>query len=102
VVTEEPRPSYLSKIERGELPPPGEEVICRLDADVLLAALQGSDRLKGLKTWRDFQQLTFHARQYRGNVRLVRSSAEFPRKLGVLALQRPQLPPARVLRRLLG
>lgn len=37
------QPSYLSKIERGELPPPGEEVICRLardldlDADVLLA-----------------------------------------------------------------
>lgn len=37
------QPSYLSKIERGELPPPGEEVICKLaadlglDADVLLA-----------------------------------------------------------------
>ena len=37
------QPSYLSKIERGELPPPGEEVICRLaqdlglDPDVLLA-----------------------------------------------------------------
>ncbi|MFC1695219.1 helix-turn-helix domain-containing protein [Pseudomonadota bacterium] len=37
------QPSYLSKIERDELPPPGEQVICRLaddlglDADVLLA-----------------------------------------------------------------
>ena len=37
------QPSYLSKIERGELPPPGEEVICKLskdlglDADVMLA-----------------------------------------------------------------
>ncbi len=37
------QPSYLSKIERNELPPPGEEVICKLatdlglDADVLLA-----------------------------------------------------------------
>ena len=37
------QPSYLSKIERGELPPPGEKVICKLaeelglDADVLLA-----------------------------------------------------------------
>ena len=37
------QPSYLSKIERGELPPPGEAVICKLaedlglDADVLLA-----------------------------------------------------------------
>lgn len=37
------QPSYLSKIERGELPPPGEEVICKLaadlglDSDVLLA-----------------------------------------------------------------
>ena len=36
-------PSYLSKIERGELPPPGEECILRLakevglDSDVLLA-----------------------------------------------------------------
>lgn len=35
--------SYLSKIERGELSPPGEEVICKLaedlglDADVMLA-----------------------------------------------------------------
>ena len=37
------QPSYLSKIERGELPPPGEEVICKLakdlglDTDVMLA-----------------------------------------------------------------
>ena len=37
------QPSYLSKIERDELPPPGEKVICKLaaeldlDADVLLA-----------------------------------------------------------------
>lgn len=37
------QPSYLSKIEREELPPPGEEVICKLsqdlglDADVMLA-----------------------------------------------------------------
>ena len=37
------QPSYLSKIERGELPPPGEGVICKLaedlklDPDVLLA-----------------------------------------------------------------
>jgi transcriptional regulator with XRE-family HTH domain len=37
------QPSYLSKIEREELPPPGEKVICRLaedldlDADMLLA-----------------------------------------------------------------
>ena len=37
------QPSYLSKIEREELPPPGEKVICSLardldlDADVLLA-----------------------------------------------------------------
>ena len=37
------QPSYLSKIERGELPPPGVMVICKLaeelglDADVLLA-----------------------------------------------------------------
>ena len=37
------QPSYLSKIEREELPPPGEQVICKLaedlglDADVLLA-----------------------------------------------------------------
>ena len=37
------QPSYLSKIERGKLPPPGEEVICKLaedlglDADVMLA-----------------------------------------------------------------
>ncbi|MEP6672784.1 MAG: helix-turn-helix transcriptional regulator [Chthoniobacter sp.] len=36
-------PSYLSKIERGEQPPPGEETICRLadeleaDRDALLA-----------------------------------------------------------------
>lgn len=37
------QPTYLSKIERGELPPPGEETIKKLaadlalDADVLLA-----------------------------------------------------------------
>ena len=37
------QPSYLSKIERGELPPPGEEVICKLakdlglDTDIMLA-----------------------------------------------------------------
>lgn len=37
------QPSYLSKIERGDLPPPGEEVICKLagelklDKDLLLA-----------------------------------------------------------------
>ena len=37
------QPSYLSKIERSELPPPGDAVICRLahdlglDPDVLLA-----------------------------------------------------------------
>ena len=37
------QPSYLSKIERGELPPPGEDVICKLskelnlDTDVMLA-----------------------------------------------------------------
>ena len=36
-------PSYLSKIERGEQPPPGEETICRIadeldeDRDTLLA-----------------------------------------------------------------
>ena len=36
-------PAYLSKIERNEMPPPGEETICRLaseldmDADLLLA-----------------------------------------------------------------
>lgn len=36
-------PAYLSKIERGEFPPPSEEAICRLakdlglDRDVLLA-----------------------------------------------------------------
>jgi transcriptional regulator with XRE-family HTH domain len=36
-------PAYLSKIERDEMPPPGEETICKLadeldeDADVLLA-----------------------------------------------------------------
>lgn len=36
-------PSYLSKIERGEQPPPGEETICRIaeelgeDSDILLA-----------------------------------------------------------------
>jgi len=36
-------PSYLSKIERGEFPPPGEETICALaqeiggDPDVMLA-----------------------------------------------------------------
>lgn len=36
-------PAYLSKIERGEMPPPGEGAICRLadelgeDRDVLLA-----------------------------------------------------------------
>jgi len=37
------QPSYLSKIERSELPPPGEDVICKLskelnlDTDVMLA-----------------------------------------------------------------
>ena len=49
------QPSYLSKIERGELPPPGEEVICKLaqdlglDADVLLAlAGKVSSELQGV------------------------------------------------------
>lgn len=46
-------PSYLSKIERGEQPPPGEETICRLagelgedqDAVLALAGKVSSDLL---------------------------------------------------------
>ena len=39
-------PAYLSKIERGDVPPPGEDTICRLAADLgedadLLLALAG-------------------------------------------------------------